>query len=204
MLVRDCVVKSCKKCGLDFYCLKRRYERSQYCNKRCWARDSNEKQFIKRKLSISLETIEETRAIMIKVFEKFFEKTDACWEWLGSKKVKMPYGMFTFRNKKKIAHRVSYELYKEKIPHGKLVLHNCDNPSCVNPEHLKLGTHLDNINDKRARGRCKVEKLNEQQVREIKNLLREKVNGTEIGKRYNISRTQVSYIKLGKQWKWLT
>lgn len=73
---------------------------------------------------------------------------EVCWEWTGSL---FPNGYGQFRNKK--AHRISYELTIGSIPKGRFVLHKCDNKSCVNPNHLFLGTMADNMTDKIEKGR---------------------------------------------------
>lgn len=79
-------------------------------------------------------------------------KTDRCWIWIGGKTSK-GYGMF-FSNKKFVyAHRFSYELHKCCIASGRMVCHACDNPSCVNPEHLFDGTGSDNQRDSVNKGR---------------------------------------------------
>ena len=77
-----------------------------------------------------------------------------CWVWTGSL-FESGYGRFSRSNKKLRAHRVSYEIYKGAIPDGMHVLHECDNPPCVNPNHLFLGTHLDNMKDMERKGRAK-------------------------------------------------
>lgn len=75
-----------------------------------------------------------------------------CWLWT---KGRMPfgYGAIVVNGKTKLAHRVSYEAHVGPIPSGLCVLHRCDVPPCVNPEHLFLGTQLDNMRDKIAKGR---------------------------------------------------
>ena len=74
------------------------------------------------------------------------EKTDGCWLWTGarstclSRKNALVYGHMRIDGKYKKAHRVSYELHFGEIPKGKIVMHSCDTPLCVNPKHLSLGT----------------------------------------------------------------
>src|SRR3990167_1677914 len=77
---------------------------------------------------------------------------NGCHVFTGSTD-KNGYGRITFRYKKHRAHRISYKLYVGQIPDGMLVCHKCDNPTCVNPEHLFLGTSLDNNMDKILKGR---------------------------------------------------
>jgi len=77
-----------------------------------------------------------------------------CWEWIGSKRNKKDkYGRFSIHGRWFKANRVAYEIYNPPIPEGLIVMHECDNPSCVNPDHLKLGTQNDNLKDMVARGR---------------------------------------------------
>lgn len=75
-----------------------------------------------------------------------------CWIWLGSTNP-AGYGQFWVSPKAEMAHRVSFSIHKQVIPSGKIVCHHCDNPSCVNPDHLFMGTHLDNVMDKIKKGR---------------------------------------------------
>ena len=77
-----------------------------------------------------------------------------CWLWEGTYLDK-GYGCFSINNKSKRAHRVSWELYRGGIPKGLHVLHHCDTPECVNPNHLFLGTNQDNVNDATKKRRHK-------------------------------------------------
>jgi HNH endonuclease len=90
--------------------------------------------------------------------ERFCDKVEAvtesgCWIWLGALDRKTGYGLFYFERKQQFAHRVSYELFRGKIPESLFVLHRCDVECCVNPNHLFLGTHADNMADRNAKGR---------------------------------------------------
>lgn len=82
------------------------------------------------------------------------KNTDECWEWQGYK-VQGGYGLFGINYRQILTHRYSWELHFGEIPEGLWVLHKCDNPACVNPEHLFTGTSEDNINDKMIKGRHK-------------------------------------------------
>jgi len=81
-------------------------------------------------------------------FYDFVKKTESCWAWTG-RCTEFGYGQFKDMRTYKtvLAHRFSYEIHKGPIPKGLCVLHHCDNPPCVNPDHLFLGTHKDNTQD---------------------------------------------------------
>lgn len=92
------------------------------------------------------DTLEEKK----QKFLSFVEKTGSCWIWKGKIESRgKRYG--TWNNKK--AHRVSYEFFIGDIPKGMCVCHKCDNPKCVSPNCLFLGTHLDNMRDMIIKGR---------------------------------------------------
>ena len=95
--------------------------------------------------------------------ERFFARIDTidpdvCWEWRKSDRARFGYGRLRmFEDGRQVgrpmAHRVSWELFRGPIPDGMYVLHRCDNPPCVNPDHLFLGTKGDNNRDTFRKGR---------------------------------------------------
>ena len=129
-----------------------------------------------------------------------------CWEWKGAK-IRTGYGRFKVGGKMVYTHRWSYERYRSEIPDGMFVCHHCDNPACVNPLHLFLGTQADNMADRDAKGRqIKGEahsgaKLTEADVVAIKRRLQA---GGETHKAiatdYGVSQRLISRINTGRQW----
>jgi hypothetical protein len=90
---------------------------------------------------------------------RFWQKVDIglendCWHWQGCKNEK-GYGVAGHQGKTKKAHRLAYELLVGTIPDGMCLLHTCDNPSCCNPAHLRVGTRADNNADMREKGRAR-------------------------------------------------
>lgn len=85
-------------------------------------------------------------------FMKTVNKKASCWQWEGFVD-RHGYGRSSINCKHQGAHRVSYQLFVGPIPHNKHVLHKCDNPGCVNPKHLYVGTHKDNMRDTSIRNR---------------------------------------------------
>lgn len=108
---------------------------------------------------------------------------DDCWEWLASRDSR-GYGWFRVGSRSIRAHRVSWELHFGEIPDGKLVLHRCNNPSCVNPYHLYLGSRSDNMRDAVQAGLHR--KVNNEDVKEIQRLLASGESQRSIAKLFGV------------------
>lgn len=134
--------------------------------------------------------------------------TSECWEWQGSKGGG-GYGLSYYNGKRCGAHRVSYILANGEIPDGLDVCHKCDNPACVNPAHLWLGTPKENTadmfrkkRDNRAKGERRPEhKLTDETVRQIRIWIAEGISQRQIAKRLNVSQPAVCYVNTHKMWK---
>jgi hypothetical protein len=146
--------------------------------------------------------------------ERFLANVDitpGCWNWHGPVN-ETGYGRFFLDGKNRKAPRVAYELMVGPIPpsdysvHGTMILHTCDNPKCVNPLHLRLGTALDNMADAKAKGRLrgnKKSKLNEEAIRDIRARIAAGENRKEIAMRYGVHPSHINHIEHGKCWKWV-
>lgn len=85
--------------------------------------------------------------------DRVIQKTNGCWDWNGTPMQIWGYGRIKINGRPHKAHRLSYQLFVGDIPDGMLVCHKCDRPICVNPDHLFLGTDLDNQRDCCRKGR---------------------------------------------------
>ena len=129
------------------------------------------------------------------------EPNSGCWLWLGNvARPSKPYGRFTVNRKSLGAHRFSYELAHGQSPGEMFVCHKCDNPSCVNPDHLYLGDHTQNMADRKRKGReakgpnAAVAKFTAEQVQEIRSC---PLGNTETAKLYGVNRTTIRRLRVG-------
>lgn len=142
----------------------------------------------------------------LKRFMKYVEKTEGCWIWVGAK-LPRGYGRFYFDGKPRYAHRVSVELATgNPVPPELLVIHSCDNPSCVNPGHLSVGTQTMNMRDAADKGRTvrvgdwtgtrnPKSKLTKLQLESLRERIVGGAGTTEMAREFGISRIRVQQIK---------
>ena len=154
--------------------------------------------------------------------KKFWPKVDVhgvddCWEWQG-RRIKTGYGHFwpgyraggeRYRRNSIIAHRFAYQSVKGAIPLGLYVIHSCDNPACCNPNHLRLGTQTDNMQDMVSKGRAHSPKgmkngrakLTDLSVLDIRERHIRGESGVSIARVYGVTPTTISEVVARKIWR---
>lgn len=146
------------------------------------------------------------KSFIIRFIEKIrINDITDCWEWIGGKNDD-GYGNFYVKGKGILkAHKISYIIHIGDIPEGMCVCHHCDNPSCVNPYHLFLGTRKDNMQDMSEKKRyvvpklkgekCGASKLSDKQVEEMRKIYSEiKISTRKLGELFGISQPQACRI----------
>jgi hypothetical protein len=197
------IPRHCRQCGAPFLTSEHAIKQGKgfYCCHPCYGR--------------SKSTPPEPR------FWAMVEKTETCWNWTGA--LGAGYGQIKVGHRMIGAHRYSWELHHGDIPKGLWVLHRCDNPRCVRPDHLFLGTNSDNILDAHAKGRVPAAaieafranralhaqgsanpraKLTEEQARDIR--IRYAAGGTtqeRLAAQYRVDESLISLITRRKVWK---
>lgn len=153
----------------------------------------------------------------VRHFWEKVEKTEACWLWKASRTHNGEgYGQFRWEQRSVDAHRVSWIIAHGEIPAGINVLHSCDNPVCVRPDHLFLGTDQDNVDDMLAKGRGRFPGMPKGTLAGSKNpaskltaamvaKIRERAQAGElrelIAASFSVSESQVNRIVQGRAWK---
>lgn len=148
--------------------------------------------------------------------DKHIDKSEifgGCWYWTGSRSIR-GYGRFQYKGKIVGAHRVTYEVYKGPIPEGLFILHSCDNPSCVNPNHLIEGTQKDNMRDMFGKNRYPMEKLYQpgpdhhnakltwEQVQEIRFLYAQgEITQWDLGVKFGVTQPVINRVVRNKGYK---
>jgi hypothetical protein len=164
------ILRTCQYCGATFYVSQGYLNRGGglFCNRACsnasrlptdpprmcaWCHkpfQASKASQVRRYCSTACNYAAKRDTFSIRFWARV-QKTDDCWLWTGS--TKHGYGQVNWNGRKFIAHRAAYILTYGAIPDGLFVCHTCDVPACVRPDHLFLGTHADNMQDKVAKGR---------------------------------------------------
>jgi len=149
------------------------------------------------------------RAALERFEEKFTILANGCWKWTAAKH-KRGYGTFhagetmPFFRRQEFAHRVAIYLYRGIKPGKKSVCHECDNTWCVNPKHLFVGTHKENMQDMVSKGRNRSgkEKLTDSQIRWARRLRSKGFQVKQIAREFKISPSHMSRVTAGCQPKY--
>lgn len=150
----------------------------------------------------SLRNAEERPSLQGK-FNSLFTRGEGCWEWQGTIDG-YGYGVVDYAGSRYRAHVLALEFDGRTVPQGMVACHHCDNPRCVRPDHLYVGTQRQNVQDASRRGRLlkgdrhHQSKLTENQVREIRRL---DLPYAEIARLYGVSRPTVTRAIKGKTWR---
>lgn len=180
-------MRICAHCNVEFSC--RRKLNTRWCSRACY---------------ITTRIIPPEARFWSKV-----EKTETCWNWISSKDPR-GYGQFRISGKTIKAPRYAFFFAHGHWPLN--ALHHCDNPSCVNPDHLYNGTHKDNMRDKTQRGRnntpkgdaCAASRLTSTQVAEMRAEYKSGVVGySQLARKYQCSLSTVQRTIKGQTWRHL-
>jgi len=207
MQKRPKISASCRHCGEQYMADKYDYTKLGYgfCSPSCSAKQNNA-----------------DRKIMSEN-ERFWSKVkigteDECWEWQG-KLHKYGYAYCQWNRKLHHAHRISYIITNGPIPNRMLICHHCDNRKCVNPKHLFLGTHKDNMADCMSKNRHTCQhyqllingkgensprhKLTESQVIDIRRRHRDGITYAQLSKEYGVNKSTARHADIGINWGYL-
>lgn len=132
-----------------------------------------------------------------------------CWIWEGNIRAPGGYGVVYYEGETQYVHRTIYKLLKGEIPEGMCICHTCDTPSCMNPDHLFLGTQKDNMKDALAKGRLARgarmgnAKLSTEDVLEIRALFNKNIPKKQIARKYKVFPSTIRKIINKTNWGWL-
>lgn len=149
-------------------------------------------------------TLDENRKLHANCKKIKFIINNTCWECTSHCKASNNGYMAVSRDGKGHAvHRYVYELFNDKIPEGMIIMHSCDNPKCINPAHLSVGTIKENAQDMAKKGRVNKNsapkrKLNEEHLLEIKSMLLKGMTNNSIAENFPVSGYVIGQIKKGK------
>lgn len=170
-------MNQCKRCGSP--------ARLVFCSRKCMA------------LSFSERVPPFERAMSERLEQRSIRKRNGCIEYTGQSWG--TYGQLEYRRITYLAHRVAWRLANGPIPPRMCICHSCDNPKCINPKHLFLGSYSDNVRDMIRKGRAKwnpMRKLTDEQIADIRS---SDASQRELAERFGISQGMVSMVRSGKR-----
>lgn len=144
--------------------------------------------------------------IVEKLLENIKVNADGCFNWQGSVNKRTGYGSIYILGKTKMAHRVSFDVFRKSIPRGMFVCHRCDNTSCINPAHLFLGTQQDNMRDAAKKNRSvhgerqRHAKLNQENVNDILKRYSSGEVVSALAKQFGVHSQTIRRVLLGQSW----
>ena len=216
-------MRICQHCGQPFIPSNRRKE-ARFCSRQCYGRSISlapipcahcGTTFLPPKSTTvycSKSCSNRARAVPPEVrFWRLVDRSGECWEWTAAKD-RNGYGLFTEQpGSQVVAHRYAYRITHGEIPAGRFICHSCDNPSCVNPAHLWLGTAAENMHDMVQKGRSltgerhPARKLSEADVVEIRRrYASDDITQQQLADEYGVHQTHISEIVRGVRWGHIT
>ena len=136
---------------------------------------------------------------ILRFHQRYDKVSSGCWEW-NKPLSNNGYGSMWVKPKLLMSHRLSYMIHKGPIGPGLVICHTCDNPKCVNPDHLWSGTIADNNKDRHVKGRT-ASKLTEKQVLEIRKQYASGAFGTTLAKQLNVNNATVYNVINRETWQ---
>jgi hypothetical protein len=189
--------KICRRCGVEFYRERKHYAsiwpKTFFCSRSC-AHKKDHKPLTRADIERRVTP----------------EPNSGCWLWLGSSNKfsgkHTPRAIVWWNGKHQNAARVAWMIYKSEIPAGMHVCHKCDNPMCVNPDHLFLGTARDNVLDMFSKGRAPRKRGEESAVSKltegaVKAILTDPRTNAELAIIYGVTRTAIWAVRERKVWR---
>ena len=147
--------------------------------------------------------LRQSGSLQDRFFSRFVKLENGCWQW-RSHTDKDGYGILPGANKNTRSHRLSYEIHIGEIPEGLIVCHHCDNPGCVNPDHLFVGTPKDNAHDALQKGRHYIGEKNGRSkltAKNVKEILNSNMNGQQLAEKFGVTRSTINNVRRGVTWK---